>query len=149
MIIHCNKNITKQLNSYSYVITITLQGLLQHIKRIPRVQIWVNVSRSRISTTCKKKKKKKKTTQSEQKTPHKGGQTIPIGGERNLNFFELPKRKHLKGGGEPFEKIKEREERKQKKEKRVGGHGNHGCYRTLGGKLFCFFLLGKDESNER
>jgi hypothetical protein len=49
------------------------------------------------------------------------GQTTPTGGERNLNFFELPKRKHLKGGGEPFEKIKEKEERKQKKKKKGGG----------------------------
>ena len=33
MTISCNKNITKQLNSYSYVIVITLQGLLQRTKR--------------------------------------------------------------------------------------------------------------------
>ena len=33
MTIPCNKNITKQLNSYSYVIAITLQGLLQRTKR--------------------------------------------------------------------------------------------------------------------
>ena len=29
-----NKNLTKQLNSYSYVIAITLQGLLQRTKRV-------------------------------------------------------------------------------------------------------------------
>ena len=33
MTIPCNKNITKQLNNYSYVIAITLQGLLQRTKR--------------------------------------------------------------------------------------------------------------------
>jgi hypothetical protein len=33
MAIPRNKNITKQLNSYSYVIAITLQGLLQRTKR--------------------------------------------------------------------------------------------------------------------
>ena len=33
MTIPCNKNITKQLNNYSYVIAITLHDLLQRIKR--------------------------------------------------------------------------------------------------------------------
>ena len=33
MVIPRNKNLTKQLNSYSYVIAITLQGLLQRTKR--------------------------------------------------------------------------------------------------------------------
>ena len=33
MAIPRNKNLTKQLNSYSYVIAITLQGLLQRTKR--------------------------------------------------------------------------------------------------------------------
>jgi hypothetical protein len=33
MTIPRNKNLTKQLNSYFYVITITLQGLLQRTKR--------------------------------------------------------------------------------------------------------------------
>ena len=33
MTIPRNKNLTKQLNSYSYVIAITLQGLLQRTKR--------------------------------------------------------------------------------------------------------------------
>jgi hypothetical protein len=33
MTIPRNKNITKQLNNYSYVIVITLQGLLQRTKR--------------------------------------------------------------------------------------------------------------------
>ena len=33
MTIPRNKNITKQLNSYSYVIAITLQDILQHTKR--------------------------------------------------------------------------------------------------------------------
>jgi hypothetical protein len=33
MTIPRNKNIIKQLNSYSYVIAITLQDLLQHTKR--------------------------------------------------------------------------------------------------------------------
>ncbi len=32
MTIPYNKNVTKQLNSYSYVIAITLQGLLQRTK---------------------------------------------------------------------------------------------------------------------
>ena len=44
MTIPCNKNITKQLNSYSYVIAITLQGLLQRTKRAltsDKVWIWV------------------------------------------------------------------------------------------------------------
>ena len=41
MTIHCNKNITKQLNSYSYEITITLHDLLQCTKRALRVlQVW-------------------------------------------------------------------------------------------------------------
>ena len=34
MTILYNKNITKQVNNYSYVIAITLQGLLQHTKRV-------------------------------------------------------------------------------------------------------------------
>jgi hypothetical protein len=37
MTILCNKNITKQLNSYSYVIVITLQCLLQRTKRALRI----------------------------------------------------------------------------------------------------------------
>jgi hypothetical protein len=38
MTIHCNKNITKQLNSYSYVIAITLRCLLQRTTRALRVR---------------------------------------------------------------------------------------------------------------
>ena len=34
---HCNKNITKQLNSYAIGISITLQCLLQSTKRAPSV----------------------------------------------------------------------------------------------------------------
>ena len=37
MAIPRNKNLTKQLNSYSYVIAITLQGLLQRTKRALRI----------------------------------------------------------------------------------------------------------------
>ena len=37
MTIPCNKNITKQLNSYFYVIAITLQGLLQRSKRALKI----------------------------------------------------------------------------------------------------------------
>ena len=42
MTIPCNKNIIKQLNSYSYVIAITLQGLLQRTKRVLRIKIYLN-----------------------------------------------------------------------------------------------------------
>ena len=37
MIIFCNKNITKLLNSYTIVITIILQYLLQSTKHTPKV----------------------------------------------------------------------------------------------------------------
>ena len=45
--------------------------------------------------------------------------------------------KYQNGGGEPFEKIKERE----KKKKKGWGHGSHGGYHTPSGKLFLFFFL--------
>ena len=78
------------------------------------------------------------------KTPTKGDKT-PTGGEGNLHFSELPRRKHRMEGGEPFERIKEIEEMKQKgkkkKERRGWGHDSHGGYRTPDGKLFLFFFL--------
>ena len=39
MTIHCNKNITKQLNNYSYVIAITLQNLLQPTKQALEIKL--------------------------------------------------------------------------------------------------------------
>jgi hypothetical protein len=51
------------------------------------------------------------------KPPTKGDKTL-IEEERNFQFSELPRRKHRKKGGEPFEKIREIEEMKQKGKKK-------------------------------
>ena len=71
--------------------------------------------------------------------------------ERNLHFSELPKKKQRKGGGEPFEKIKEREERKQKWKKKEGGGDTTAMKATPHPRwqAFSFFHLGEDESSER
>jgi hypothetical protein len=74
--------------------------------------------------------KKKKSHKMNKKPPTKGDKS-PTGGERNLHFSELPRRKHRKEGGEPFDKIKEIEEMKQKgkikiKKKERGGGGGGG-----------------------
>jgi hypothetical protein len=50
MTIPRNKNITKQLNSYSYVIVITLQDLLQRTKRAFNHFKSINKATKKIST---------------------------------------------------------------------------------------------------
>jgi hypothetical protein len=96
--------------------------------------------------------KEKKHTKVNKKTPTKGDKT-PTGGERNLHFFELPKRKYQKGGGEPFEKIKEREERKQrrkrKKEKKEVGRGTTAMEATAPQVASFFFFSSSWRGQEQ
>ena len=87
------------------------------------------------------------------KPPTKGDKT-PTGGEGNLHFSELPRRKHRMEGGEPFERIKEIEEMKQKgkKRKKEGGGGTIAMEATapqMASFFFFFFLERTRAMRER
>jgi hypothetical protein len=55
-------------------------------------------------TKKKKNKKNKKKLQSEQKTPHKGGQTTPTGGERTSISLSYPKGSIERGEENPLKR---------------------------------------------